>query len=108
MLMEDADAKADRPIGQREPWLTCWNRGSRRIRVSTAELKFEPKNWPDLRAAIRRLADAVDAVEDGTNTARSIGSKECWTARPGNLPVVCIWMKQAVDGKFRFVTLKPS
>jgi hypothetical protein len=26
----------------------------------------------------------------------------------GNLPVVCIWMKQAVDGKFRFVTLKPS
>jgi len=28
---------------------------------------FELKNWPDLRAAIRRLADAVDAVEDGSN-----------------------------------------
>jgi hypothetical protein len=26
----------------------------------------------------------------------------------GILPVVCIWMKQAVDGTFRFVTLKPA
>jgi hypothetical protein len=26
----------------------------------------------------------------------------------GNLLVVCIWMKQAIDGRFRFVTLKPS
>ena len=26
----------------------------------------------------------------------------------GNLEVVCIWMKQAVDRTFRFVTLKPS
>lgn len=26
----------------------------------------------------------------------------------GNLPVVCIWMKQAIDGRFRFVTLKPA
>jgi hypothetical protein len=25
----------------------------------------------------------------------------------GNLPVVCIWMKQGIDGGFRFVTLKP-
>ncbi len=26
----------------------------------------------------------------------------------GTLPVVCTWIKQAVDGTFRFVTLKPT
>ena len=26
----------------------------------------------------------------------------------GSLSVVCIWMKQAVIGTFRFVTLKPA
>jgi hypothetical protein len=45
---------------------------------------FELKNWQELRAAIRRLADAVDAVETArTNTARSIASKECSKVRPG-------------------------
>jgi hypothetical protein len=45
---------------------------------------FELENWPDLRAAIRRLADAVDAVEMArTSMARSIGSKECSEVRPG-------------------------
>jgi hypothetical protein len=28
---------------------------------------FELKNWPDLRSAIRQLADDVDAIEDGSN-----------------------------------------
>ena len=71
--------------------------------------EFELKNWPDLRAAIRRLADAVDAVEDGSNDYGTFYRVEGILDGPsGNLPVVCIWMKQAVDGKFRFVTLKPT
>jgi len=28
---------------------------------------IELKNWHDLRAAVRQLADAVDAVENGSN-----------------------------------------
>ncbi|MEQ1912671.1 MAG: DUF4926 domain-containing protein, partial [Vicinamibacterales bacterium] len=28
---------------------------------------FELQNWPDLRSGIKQLADAVDAVEDGSN-----------------------------------------
>lgn len=45
---------------------------------------FELKNWPNLLTAVRRLADAVDAVEDRTNDyGRSIESKECSRARPG-------------------------
>ena len=70
---------------------------------------FELKNWPDLRAAIRRLADAVDAVEDGSNEYGTFYRVEGMLEGPtGNLPVVCIWMKQAIDGSFRFVTVKPS
>lgn len=70
---------------------------------------FELKNWPDLRAAIRRLADAVDAVEDGSSEYGAFYRVEGMLEGPaGNLSVACIWMKQAIDGRFRFVTLKPS
>jgi hypothetical protein len=70
---------------------------------------FELKNWPDLRAAIRRLADAIDAVEDGSSEYGTFYRVEGMLDGPnGTLPVVCIWMKRAIDGKFRFVTLKPS
>jgi hypothetical protein len=37
---------------------------------------FELENWHDLRAAIRRLADAVDAVEDGSNEYGTFYRKE--------------------------------
>jgi hypothetical protein len=70
---------------------------------------FELKNWPDLLAAVRYLADTVDAVADVTNEYgtfyRVAGALE---GPSGTVPVVCIWMKQAVSGSFRFVTLKPA
>lgn len=70
---------------------------------------FELQNWPDLLAAVRRLADGVDAVEDGTNDYGTFYRVEGMVEGPvGKLSVVCIWMKQAVDQKFRFVTLKPA
>lgn len=70
---------------------------------------FELKNSPDLRDAIRRLADAVDAVEDSRNEYGTFYRVEGTLAGPAaNVQVVCIWMKQAIDGRFRFVTLKPS
>ena len=64
---------------------------------------------PDLLAAVRRLADTADAVEDGTNDYGTFYRVEGVIEGPtGKLSVVCIWMKQAVDRKFRFVTLKPA
>ena len=70
---------------------------------------FELENWPDLVGAVRRLAESVDAVEDRTNDYGTFYRVEGVIDGPaGSLSVVCIWMKQAVDGKFRFVTLKPS
>ncbi len=70
---------------------------------------FELKNWADLRTAIRRLADTGDVIEDSSNEYGTFFRVEGPLEGPtGNLQVVCIWMKQAIDGRFRFVTLKPS
>ena len=70
---------------------------------------FELKDWPDLRTAIRQLADAVDAVEDGSNEYGAFYRVEgMLDGATGNVQVVCIWMKRAIDGRFYFVTLKPS
>ncbi|HXG55452.1 MAG TPA: hypothetical protein VNJ03_08760 [Vicinamibacterales bacterium] len=70
---------------------------------------FDLENWPDLIAAVRRLADTVDAVGDRTNDYGTFYRVEGVIEGPiGKLSVVCIWMKQAVDRKFRFVTLKPA
>ena len=69
---------------------------------------FELKNLPDLRAPIRRLADAVDAVEDGSTEYGTFYRVEGMLEGPtGTVAVACIWMKLVVDGRFRFVTLKP-
>lgn len=70
---------------------------------------FDLKNWPDLVAAVRSLADTVDAVEDRTNDYGIFYRVEGVIEGPtGKLSVVCLWLKQAIDGRFRFVTLKPA
>jgi hypothetical protein len=52
-----------------------------------------------LNASIRRLADAVDAVEHGSNEYGTFYRVEGILGGPsGNLPVLDIWIKQAVDG----------
>jgi hypothetical protein len=48
-------------------------------------------------------------VEDGSNEYGTFYRVEGVLHGPtGTLVVVCVWMKRAVDGQFRFVTLKPS
>ena len=70
---------------------------------------FGIENWADLLSAVRRLADEVDAVEDRTDGYGTFYRVEGSIDGPaGTLLVVCIWLKQAVDGKFRFVTLIPA
>ncbi len=52
---------------------------------------FEAKNWADLLAAVRRLADTVDAVEDRTNDYGTFYRIEGAIEGPiGKLSVVCI------------------
>ena len=70
---------------------------------------FDLENWPDLLGAVRRLADAVDAVEDRTDLYGTFYRVEGEIAGPtGTLSIVCIWLKRAVNGKFTFVTLMPA
>jgi len=48
-------------------------------------------------------------VDDGSNEYGTFSRVEGMLDGPiRNLQVVCIGMKQAIDGKFRFVTLKPA
>lgn len=45
-------------------------------------------------------SDAVDAVEDGSNDYGTFYRVDGMLEGPiENLPVVCIWMKQAIDGR---------
>src|SRR5579862_2547986 len=70
---------------------------------------FVAANWPELRQALRRLADTVDGVEDGSNEDGTFYRVEGLLAGPmGAVQVVCIWMKRAIDDRSHFVTLKPS
>ena len=53
--------------------------------------------------------DEHPPVEDRTNDYGTFYRIEGAIEGPiGKLSVVCIWMKQAVDQEFRFVTLKPA
>lgn len=82
-----------------------WDDKSRYLRTAG----FELPNWQHLANAIRRLAGAVDAIEDGSNEYGTFYRVEGMLEGPtGTVPVVCIWMKRAIDGRFYFVTLKPS
>jgi hypothetical protein len=75
-----------------------------------AQAGFTQQNWADLRAAIRLLADSVEAVEDGNNEYGNFYRVEGdLTGVNGvNLSVVTIWLQRQLDGNFQFVTLKPQ
>jgi hypothetical protein len=69
---------------------------------------FDSATWTELREAIRRLADTVEAVEDGFSEYGTFYRVEGTLTGPtGTVRVVCVWMKRAVDGSVHFVTLKP-
>ena len=61
-----------------------------------------------LRDAIRELTDRQDAAEDGFNEYGVYWRVEGDLIGPaGNLPVVLIWLRWALDETIHFVTLKP-
>lgn len=69
---------------------------------------FTQSNHEILEAAIRNLAMVARAEEDGSNEYgifwRVAGQLQGPT---GTLQAVTVWLQWHLDGRFRFITLKP-
>lgn len=71
-------------------------------------LGFALDTWSELRDAIRRLADSIEATEDGNNEYGTFYRVDGPLVGPAAaLPVTLIWMRRVIDQRFYFVTLKP-
>ena len=70
---------------------------------------FLPDHPAILESAIRQLTTDAEAVEDGVNEYGVFYRVEGNLVGPDGqlLPVMLIWLQWQVDGRFRFVTLKP-
>lgn len=72
------------------------------------QVGFTRKNPHLLLAAIRKLAESAEAVEDGANEYGVFLRAEGELVGPdGILTIVTIWLQSRLDGRVRFVTLKP-
>jgi hypothetical protein len=70
---------------------------------------FTLANPQALDAAIRALAAAEPASEDGRNEYGTFWRVEGPLTGPERaIPVVTVWLQWHVDGRFRFITLKPA
>ena len=73
-----------------------------------ASAGFTHSNFDILEAAIRNLATVAPAEEDGSNEYgifwRVAGGLQGPTDK---LQVVTVWLQWHIDGRFRFITLKP-
>jgi hypothetical protein len=70
---------------------------------------FTAANPQALDAAIRGLAASATASEDGSNEYGIFWRVEGLLVGPDwEIPVVAIWLQWHVDGRFRFITLKPA
>jgi hypothetical protein len=74
-----------------------------------AQADFTRDNPETLRAAIRELAESVEAVEDGSNEYGDFFRVEGDLIGPNDhtLAVVLIWLRWHSDGTYHFITLKP-
>lgn len=74
-----------------------------------ARAGFTRANPQALHAAIRDLVSTEPASQDGSNEYGVFWRVEGLLAGPEqSIPVVTIWLQWHVDGRFRFITLKPS
>ncbi len=73
-----------------------------------AKAGFNQTNPAELAQAIRRLIVEHEAIVDRRNEYGAFYRVEGKLSGPdGALEVVTIWIRQEIDGVFRFVTLKP-
>jgi len=74
-----------------------------------ARIGFTPSNWKALRDAIQELARQTDANEHRRDEYGTYWRCEGQIVGPaGAAAVVLIFQERTVDGRFRFVTLRPS
>jgi hypothetical protein len=71
---------------------------------------FTPENSEALRLAIQRQALSTEAVEEKTNEYGTFYQVEADLigVNGTSLLVITVWLERQIDGKFQFVTLKPS
>jgi hypothetical protein len=75
-----------------------------------ASAGFTQDNPLELLSALQELIEHTELIEDITNEYGTFYRLE-GTLRGNNhhsLAVVTIWLKQAIDEKYRFITLKPK
>ncbi|NER52213.1 MAG: hypothetical protein F6J92_37345 [Symploca sp. SIO1A3] len=74
-----------------------------------AQAGFTLDNPELLRAAIRQLADTVEAIEDRSNEYGTFYRVEGQLigVNDTNLSVTNIWLMRKVDSQFQFITLIP-
>ena len=74
-----------------------------------AQAGFVRGNAEALLDALRELASTADAFQDGENDYGEFLRTDGELVGPNGrrLAVTAIWLRQHVDGKVRFVTLKP-
>jgi hypothetical protein len=70
---------------------------------------FSPSDWHLLRDELRRLIAHVDAAPDRHDAYGTFYRVEGPLTGPNGkkLEVVTVWMCGNVDGRYRFITLKP-
>ena len=101
-------AGADIPNEKLTRYLLIWKERNDKSKF-LAQAGFTHNNPEALKAAIARLTEMTEAVEDGRNDygvfyrveGRLQGNME------QDLAVILVWIRWYVDGSFHFVTLKP-
>ena len=74
-----------------------------------AKVGFSLSNWKALKDAIAELARQTDAVEHRRDEYGTYWRCEGQIVGPaGTASVVLIFQERTIDGRFRFVTLRPS
>jgi len=75
-----------------------------------AQAGFTLDNPEQLKAAIRQLADTVEAIEDRSNEYGTFYRVEGQLIgiNDRKLSLTTIWLKRKVDSQFQFITLMPN
>jgi hypothetical protein len=75
-----------------------------------AQAGFTSENSEALKLAIQTQALSTEAVEEKINEYGTFYQVEADLigVNGTNLTIITVWLQRQVDGKFQFVTLKPS
>jgi hypothetical protein len=89
----------------------CWSQNHGMINRSfELQAGFTQENSEALKLAIQTQAISTDAVEEKINEYGTFYQVEADLIGVNGtiLSVITVWLERQIDGKFQFVTLKPS